>query len=104
MSIPKDRPEPHEQLARRFVADLVGAGAIALVEDEAAELELSNLVGDFCRRRVEAGQPLTVTPDLPAELAAFLIEQAPVDDLFADDDQIRELWIGALRTGALGTF
>lgn len=103
-SLLERRPEPHERLARSFVAGLVGAGAVALVEEPAAELELSILVGDFCRRRVEAGQPLTVTPDLPAELAAFLIEQAPVDDLFADDDQLRKLWIAALRTGALGAF
>jgi hypothetical protein len=100
-SLLERRPEPHERLARSFVAGLVGAGAVALVEEPAAGLELSILVGDFCRRRVESGQPLTVTPDLPAELAAFLIEQAAVDDLFADDDQIRKLWIASLRSGAL---
>jgi hypothetical protein len=88
---------PEEQLAQRFVAGLVSAGAVALVEDGSAELELSILVGDFCRRRLEAGKPLTVTPDLPAELAAFLIDQTPVDDLFADDNQLRQIWIAALR-------
>ena len=95
-------PEPWERLARDLVAGLLEAEAIALAEVADARANLVDRIGEFCQARLDSGKPLTMTPELPADLAGFLVDQAEIDDVFADDDEVRRLYIAALRRANKG--